>query len=80
MVGVNSAFGGGLFAAPAALLVAAGTFSSYANLIFTCPNGVLVEVAANLSTVIRQFGVHQLYAELFFGPADAISAMLGWQV
>lgn len=76
IVGVNGVIGSGIFALPALLFVAAGTFSPFAILIFACLYGTIVAVAAKLSTVFRQSGGHQLYAEHAFGPA--VGFQIGW--
>lgn len=76
IVGFNGVVGSGIFALPALLFVVAGTFSPFAILIFACLYGTIVAVAAKLSTVFRQSGGHQLYAEHAFGPA--VGFQIGW--
>ncbi|MEO1489185.1 MAG: amino acid permease, partial [Pseudomonadota bacterium] len=61
---------------PALLFAAAGTFSAIAILIFACLYGSVLAVIAKLSTVFRQSGGAQLYAEHAFGPA--VGFQVGW--
>lgn len=68
--------GSGIFALPALLFAAAGTFSPIAILIFAGLYGSVLAVVAKLSTVFRQSGGAQLYTEHAFGPA--VGFQVGW--
>lgn len=68
--------GSGIFALPALLFAAAGTFSPYALLLFACFYGCVMAVIAKLSTIFRQSGGAQLYAQHAFGPLVGFQA--GW--
>lgn len=68
--------GSGIFALPALLFAAAGTFSPYALLVFACFYGCVMAVIAKLSTIFRQSGGAQLYAQHAFGPLVGFQA--GW--
>ena len=68
--------GSGIFALPALLFAAAGSFSPFAILIFACFYGSVLAVIAKLSTVFRQSGGSQLYAEHAFGPT--VGFLVGW--
>ncbi len=68
--------GSGIFALPALLFAAAGTFAPYALLVFACFYGCVMAVIAKLSTIFRQSGGAQLYAQHAFGPAIGFQA--GW--
>ena len=76
IVGFNGVVGSGIFALPALLFVAAGTFSPFAILVFACLYATVIAVVAKLSTVFRQSGGHQLYAEHAFGPV--VGFQIGW--
>ncbi len=68
--------GSGIFALPALLFASAGAFSPFAILIFACLYGSVLAVIAKLSTVFRQSGGPQLYAEHAFG--QMIGFQIGW--
>lgn len=76
LVSINGVIGSGIFALPALLFVAAGSFSPFAILIFACLYGCVLAVVAKLTTVFRQSGGSQLYAEHAFGPA--VGFQVGW--
>ncbi|MEO0870907.1 MAG: APC family permease [Pseudomonadota bacterium] len=76
LTSLNGVVGSGIFALPALLFAAAGTFSPIAILIFACLYGSVLAVIAKLSTVFRQSGGAQLYAEHAFGPA--VGFQVGW--
>lgn len=76
LVSINGVIGSGIFALPGLLFVAAGTFSPFAILIFACLYGSALAVVGKLSTVFRQSGGAQLYAEHAFGPA--VGFQVGW--
>ena len=76
LVSINGVIGSGIFALPALLFVAAGSFSPFAILIFACLYGSVLAVIAKLTTVFRQSGGAQLYAEYAFGPA--VGFQVGW--
>ena len=76
VINLNAVVGSGIFALPALLFAAAGTFSPFAILIFACFYGSIMAVIAKLSTVFRQSGGHQLYAEHAFGKVVGFQA--GW--
>ncbi|SMQ64574.1 amino acid/polyamine/organocation transporter, APC superfamily [Altererythrobacter xiamenensis] len=65
-----------MFALPALLFAAAGTFSPFALLIFACFYGCVMAVVAKLSTIFRQSGGPQLYAQHAFGPV--VGFQVGW--
>lgn len=67
LINLNSVVGSGIFALPAVLFTSAGTFAPYAILIFAVFYGCVIAVSAKLSTVFRQSGGAQLYAEHAFG-------------
>ncbi|MEL6707130.1 MAG: APC family permease [Pseudomonadota bacterium] len=73
---LNGVVGSGIFALPALLFAAAGSFSPIAILIFAGLYGCVVAVVAKLSTRFRQSGGGQLYAEHAFGPA--VGFQVGW--
>lgn len=73
---LNGVVGSGIFALPALLFAAAGSFSPVAILIFAALYGCVLAVIAKLSTRFRQSGGHQLYAEHAFGPA--VGFQVGW--
>lgn len=58
------------------LFVAAGTFAPIAILIFACFFASVMAVVAKLSTVFRQSGGAQLYAQHAFGPV--VGFQIGW--
>lgn len=76
LVSINGVIGSGIFALPALLFVAAGSFSPFAILIFACLYGSALAVVGKLSTMFRQSGGAQLYAEHAFGPA--VGFQVGW--
>nr|WP_255548016.1 APC family permease [Erythrobacter ani] len=76
MTSLNGVVGSGIFALPALLFAAAGSFSPVAILIFACLYGSVLLVVAKLSTVFRQSGGAQLYTEHAFGPA--VGFQVGW--
>ncbi|GMN04259.1 APC family permease [Erythrobacter sp. MTPC3] len=76
VVSINGVIGSGIFALPAFLFAAAGSFSPIAILIFACLYGSALAIIAKLSTVFRQSGGAQLYAEHAFGPA--VGFQVGW--
>ena len=76
VINLNSVVGSGIFALPALLFVAAGTFSPFAILIFACFYASVMAVIAKLSTVFRQSGGAQLYAQHAFGPV--VGFQIGW--
>lgn len=67
LINLNAVVGSGIFALPAVLFASAGTFAPYAILLFAAFYGCAIAVAAKLSTVFRQSGGAQLYAEHAFG-------------
>lgn len=73
---LNGVIGSGIFALPAMLFAAAGNFSPIAILLFACLYGTMLAIIAKLSTVFRQSGGAQLYAQHAFGPA--VSFQVGW--
>nr|WP_298931281.1 APC family permease [uncultured Erythrobacter sp.] len=73
---LNGVVGSGIFALPALLFAAAGTFSPIAILIFACLYASVLAIVAKLSTVFRQSGGGQLYAQHAFGPAAGF--LVGW--
>lgn len=73
---LNGVIGSGIFALPALLFAAAGTFSPVAILIFAALYGCVLAVVAKLASVFRQSGGQQLYAEHAFGPA--VGFQVGW--
>ena len=73
---LNGVVGSGIFALPALLFAAAGSFSPVAILIFAGLYGCVLAVVAKLSTRFRQSGGGQLYAEHAFGPA--VGFQVGW--
>lgn len=73
---LNGVVGSGIFALPALLFAAAGTFSPIAILLFAGLYGSVLAVVAKLSTVFRQSGGAQLYTEHAFGPA--VGFQVGW--
>ncbi|MEM6584705.1 MAG: APC family permease [Pseudomonadota bacterium] len=66
---LNGVVGSGIFALPALLFAAAGSFAPAAILVFAGLYGCVLAVVAKLSTRFRQSGGGQLYAEHAFGPA-----------
>ncbi|MEL6877827.1 MAG: APC family permease [Pseudomonadota bacterium] len=76
VINLNSVVGSGIFALPALLFAAAGTFSPFALLIFACLYACIMAVIAKLSTIFRQSGGAQLYAQHAFGPMVGFQA--GW--
>lgn len=76
VINLNAVVGSGIFALPALLFAAAGTFSPYALLLFACLYGCVMAVVAKLSTIFRQSGGAQLYAQHAFGPVVGFQA--GW--
>lgn len=76
VINLNAVIGSGIFALPALLFAAAGTFSPLAILIYACMYGTVMAVIAKLSTVFRQSGGAQLYAQYAFGPLVGFQA--GW--
>ena len=76
LTSLNGVVGSGIFALPALLFAAAGGFSPIAILLFACLYGTVLAVIAKLSTVFRQSGGPQLYAEHAFGPA--VGFQVGW--
>ena len=76
VINLNAVVGSGIFALPALLFAAAGTFSPFAILIYACLYGSVMAVIAKLSTVFRQSGGAQLYAQHAFGPVVGFQA--GW--
>jgi|GEM_PF-165642 len=76
LMNLNAVIGSGIFALPALLFAAAGTFSSLAILTFAVLYASLMAVVAKLTTVFRQSGGHQLFAEHAFGKAVGFQA--GW--
>ena len=76
VINLNAVVGSGIFALPALLFAAAGTFSPIAILIFACFYASIMAVIAKLSTVFRQSGGSQLYAEHAFGKVVGFQA--GW--
>jgi len=73
---LNGVIGSGIFALPALLFAAAGSFSPFAILIFAGLYGSVIAVVAKLASVFQQSGGAQLYAEHAFGPA--IGFQVGW--
>lgn len=67
LINLNTVVGSGIFALPAVLFASAGSFAPYAILLFAAFYGCAVAVSAKLSTVFRQSGGAQLYAEHAFG-------------
>ena len=76
VINLNAVVGSGIFALPALLFAAAGTFSPFAILLFACLYGSVMAVIAKLSTIFRQSGGAQLYAQHAFGPVVGFQA--GW--
>ncbi|MEM1196893.1 MAG: APC family permease [Pseudomonadota bacterium] len=76
LTSLNGVIGSGIFALPALLFTAAGNFSAVAILLFACLYGTVLAVIAKLSTIFRQSGGPQLYAEHAFGPA--VGFQVGW--
>ena len=76
VINLNAVVGSGIFALPALLFAAAGTFSPFAILLYACLYGTIMAVIAKLSTVFRQSGGAQLYAQHAFGPVVGFQA--GW--
>lgn len=76
LTSLNGVVGSGIFALPALLFAAAGSFSPFAILIFACFYSSVLAVIAKLSTVFRQSGGSQLYAEHAFGPT--VGFLVGW--
>ena len=76
LTSLNGVVGSGIFALPALLFAAAGSFSPIAILVFACLYGTMLAVTAKLSTVFRQSGGAQLYAQHAFGHAVGFQA--GW--
>ncbi|MBY6218232.1 APC family permease [Qipengyuania aquimaris] len=76
VINLNAVVGSGIFALPALLFAAAGTFSPYALMLFACFYGCVMAVIAKLSTIFRQSGGAQLYAQHAFGPLAGFQA--GW--
>ena len=76
LINLNAVVGAGIFALPALLYASAGSFSPLAILGFACLYACLVAVPAKLSTVFRQSGGTQLYAQHAFGPF--IGFQIGW--
>ncbi|MFL0354860.1 APC family permease [Erythrobacter sp. GH1-10] len=76
VINLNAVVGSGIFALPALLFAAAGTFSPFAILIYACLYGSIMAVIAKLSTIFRQSGGAQLYAQHAFGPVVGFQA--GW--
>ncbi|EAQ28864.1 amino acid-polyamine-organocation superfamily protein [Erythrobacter sp. NAP1] len=76
LTSLNGVVGSGIFALPALLFAAAGSFSPIAILLFACLYGSVLLVVAKLSTVFRQSGGAQLYTEHAFGPA--VGFQVGW--
>ena len=76
LTSLNGVVGSGIFALPALLFAAAGSFSPIAILVFACLYGTMLAVTAKLSTVFRQSGGAQLYAQHAFGPA--VGFQVGW--
>lgn len=73
---LNGVIGSGIFALPALLFAAVGSFSPFAILIFAGLYGSVLAVVAKLASVFQQSGGHQLFAEHAFGPA--IGFQVGW--
>ena len=67
LIDLNAVVGSGIFALPAVLFASAGSFAPYAILLFAAFYACIIAVAAKLSTVFRQSGGAQLYAEHVFG-------------
>lgn len=76
LINLNAVIGAGIFALPALLYASAGSFSPIAVLVFAALYSCLVAVSAKLSTVFRQSGGPQLYAQHAFGPAAGFQ--IGW--
>lgn len=76
LTSLNGVVGSGIFALPALLYSAAGSFSPVAILAFACLYATTLAVVAKLSTVFRQSGGAQLYAQHAFG--EAVSFQVGW--
>ncbi|MBX7531614.1 APC family permease [Qipengyuania sp. 1XM1-15A] len=76
LLNLNGVIGAGIFALPAILYASAGTFAPVAILVFAVFYSCLAAIAAKLSTVFRQSGGPQLYAQHAFGPMAGF--MVGW--
>lgn len=76
LTSLNGVVGSGIFALPALLFAAAGSFSPIAILLFAGLYGSVLLVVAKLSTIFRQSGGAQLYTEHAFGPA--VGFQVGW--
>ncbi|GMN04260.1 APC family permease [Erythrobacter sp. MTPC3] len=76
LINLNGVVGAGIFALPALLYAGAGNFSPYLILIFALFYACLVAVPAKLSTLFRQSGGPQLYAQHAFG--RFVGFQIGW--
>lgn len=76
LINLNGVVGAGIFALPALLYASAGSFSPLAILAFALLYACLIAVLAKLSTVFRQSGGPQLYAQHAFGPLAGF--LVGW--
>ena len=74
LMNLNAVIGSGISALTALLFAAAGTFTPLAILVFACLYASLMAVVAKLTTVFRQSGGHQLFAEHAFGKAVGFQA------
>lgn len=76
LISVNSMIGAGIFAVPAVLYAATGSFSPWMFLIFGLFQACTVLVAARLATMFEASGGPQLYVQTAFGPGAGF--LMGW--
>ena len=76
LMSVNSMIGAGIFAAPAVVYAATGSFSPWVFLIFGLFQASTVLVAARLATMFESSGGPQLYVQAAFGPGAGF--LTGW--
>lgn len=76
LINLNGVVGAGIFALPALLYATVGTLAPLAILVYAAFYAVLMAVPSKLSTVFRQSGGPQLYAQHAFGPL--VGFQIGW--
>lgn len=76
LMSVNSMIGAGIFAVPAVLYAATGSFSPWMFLIFGLFQACTVLVTARLASMFEASGGMQLYVQTAFGPGAGF--LTGW--